>query len=147
VAWPAVGELVRGWVQRSYLKEYGWWLELVLDEFSFLEPLGYSLPRNDLKGVKFHQKGSYVWFEGPRRDVVIEYDPESSFIKADLWEGDASTPGRFKSLDEALLATGSAGTPPARSPLDRRAVEATIRWWAKGLRDDAANLLAHSSRT
>jgi hypothetical protein len=38
------------------------------------------LPRDDLKGVKFHQQGSYVWFDGPGRDVVIEYDPESAFM-------------------------------------------------------------------
>jgi hypothetical protein len=41
MAWPAVDELVWGWVQRSYLKEYRWWLELVLDGFAFLEGLGF----------------------------------------------------------------------------------------------------------
>ena len=141
MAWPPVDELVRGWIQRSYLEEYRWWLELVLDEFAFLEARGYTLPMDDLKGVKFHQKGNYVWFTGPGRDVVIEYDPESSFITADLWEHQVSAAGRFTSLDEALLATGSAGTPPPRSPLDRTAIEATIRWWANGLRANAAELL------
>jgi hypothetical protein len=144
--WPPVDELVGGRVQRSYLNDCRWWLDLVLNEFAFLEPLGYSLPQHETKGVHFHQKGNYVWFEGPRRDVVIEYDPESSFIRADLWESDASTPGQFMSLDEAVVATGSAGMWPARSPLDRPTVEATIRWWAKGLRANAANLLAFPAR-
>jgi hypothetical protein len=145
VVWPSIDDLVRGSGQRSYLKEYRSWLQVVLDEFAFLEAFGYSLPRDELKGVHFHFRGNYVWFQGPSRDVVIEYDPESEFIMANLWEDEASTAGRFTSLDQALLATGSAGEPPGRSPLDRAAIEETIRWWANGLRANATDLLRLSS--
>jgi hypothetical protein len=145
VPWPAVDELVRGSIQRSYLKRYRWWLELVLAEFSFLEPLGYSLPPGNAKGVKFHQKGNYVWFTGPGRDVVIEYDPESSHMSANLWQDDPSPEGRFLSLDAALIAAGATGAPPSRSPLDQAAVAATVAWWATGLRASAGALLALGS--
>ena len=82
MVWPAIDDLVRGTGQRWWLKDHGWWLELVLDEFAFLEGLGYSLPRDDVKGVHFHFRGHYVWFQGPSRDVTIEIDPETSFMKA-----------------------------------------------------------------
>lgn len=146
MSWPAVDELVRGSIQRSYLRQYRWWLELILDEFRFLQGLGYSLPTDDpAVGVKFHQKGNYIRFTGPGRDLVVEYHPESSFITADLVEGDSAQTPRFVSLDQALLATGSVNRPPARSPLDRPAIEATIRWWAKGLGANAAVLGPASS--
>lgn len=145
MVWPTIDELVIGWVQRSYLKEYRWWLQLITDEFAFLAPLGYSLPRSDVAGVKFHQKGNYVWFHGPGRDVVIEYDPESSFLDAVLWEEDGSDAGRFIPLDAVLLAVPPAVQPPSRVPLDRPAIEANVRWWANGLRAAAQSLLGLES--
>ena len=144
MAWPPVDELVTGWVERSYLKKYGWWLNSVLDQFAFLEPLGYSLPSGADNGVAFHQKGNNVWFRGPGRDVVINYDPESRppFIWAELVDGDLAAGGRLISLDTLLAASGIAESPPSRSPLDRNAIEATIGWWAKGIHGDPAELLA-----
>jgi hypothetical protein len=131
-------DLVQGWVQRTYLKADGWWAQLVLDEFSFLDDLGFSLTDAEWAGIHFHQKGHYVAFTGPRRDVVIEYDPETKTIGAEIVEHD---PSRFISLDGLISDHIPDEKPPPRSPLDRVAVEANVRWWAAGLRRIARDVL------
>ena len=71
-----VEDLVKGWIQRSYLERDGWWAQLVLDEFALLDDLGFSLVASSWAGVHFHQKGHYVGFVGPRRDIAVDYDPD-----------------------------------------------------------------------
>ena len=134
-----VEDHVNGWVQRSYLKRDGWWAQLVLDEFSFLRDLGFSLTGSKWAGIHFHQRGHYVTFIGPRRDVSIGYDPDDTkTIDAHVVEHD---PPKFIRLD-GLIAQGLPGTqPPRRQPLDREAVETNVRWWADGLRRIAGDVL------
>ena len=129
---------VKGWVQRTYLKRDGWWAQLVLDEFSFLDDLGFTLTGSEWAGIHFHQKGHYIAFTGPRRDVAIGYDPEAKTIDADLVEHD---PQRWIPLDGLILQHMPDGQSPPREPLDRQAVEANVRWWAAGLRRLAPEVL------
>jgi hypothetical protein len=96
-----VDDLVKGWVGRSYIKRDGWWAQLVLDEFSFLDDLGFSLTRSESAGIHFHQKGHYIAFAGPQRDVVIDYDPETKTMGASVLEHD---PPRFIPLDDLIVA-------------------------------------------
>ena len=136
-----VEDLVKGWIQRSYLERDGWWAQLVLDEFAFLDELGFSLVASSWAGVHFHQKGHYVGFVGPRRDIAVDYDPDDPkrvTIGASLVEHD---PPRFVSLDEVLAEHIPGVEMPRRKPLDRDAVEANVRWWADGLRQIAPEVL------
>ena len=138
IATTRVEDHVTGWVQRSYLKRDGWWAQLVLDEFSFLDDLGFSLTGSEWAGIHFHQKGHYVAFVGPRRDVAIEYDPETNTIGADIVDHD---PRRFTPLDQLIAQHIPGEEPPQREPLDRETISATVRWWAGGLRRIAPEIL------
>jgi len=132
-------DLVKGWVQRSYLKRDGWWAQLVLDEFDFLRGLGFSLTGSDMAGVQFHQKGHFVCFQRSDRDVVVEYDPETDTIGAVVIEHGGP---RFIPLDDLiLLHIPGAQRLPARSPLDRATIEENVRWWAAGLQQVASDVL------
>src|SRR4029077_5063590 len=51
IAATRVEDHVTGWVQLSYLKRDGWWVQLVLDEFSFLDDLGFSLTGSEWAGI------------------------------------------------------------------------------------------------
>jgi hypothetical protein len=136
-----VEDHVKGWVQRTYIKADGWWAQLVLDEFSFLGGLGFSLSGSEWAGIHFHQKGHYVAFVGVRRDVVIEYNPDDPArvtIGADLVEHDPPT---FIALDGLIAQHIPGEHPPPRQPLDREAVEASVRWWADGLHRIASEVL------
>jgi hypothetical protein len=135
----SVEDQVKGWVQRSYLKRDGWWAQLVLDEFSFLRDLGFTLTGSDWAGVHFHQRGHYVGYTGPRRDLAIGYDPEDTkTIDAHVVE---YHPSRFIALDGLIAERLPEAHPPRRQPLDREAVEANVRWWADCLRRIAADVL------
>jgi hypothetical protein len=133
-----VDDLVKGWVQRSCLKRDGWWAQLVLDEFDFLRGLGFSLTGSEMAGVQFHQKGHFVGFRRSDRDVVIEYDPETDTIGADVIE---HRENKFVPLDDLILLHVPDAQPPARSPLDRTTIEENVRWWAAGLRQIASDVL------
>src|SRR3954469_2283083 len=136
-----VEDHIKGWVQRSYLKRDGWWAQLVLDEFAFLDDLGFSFSANDWAGIHFHQNGHYVAFVGPRHDVVVEYDPDDPkrvTIGADVVEHD---PPRFVPLDALIVKYIPEARPPARQPLDRAAVAANVQWWADALRRIASEVL------
>jgi hypothetical protein len=139
---PVVGyrvdDLVKGWVQRSYLKRDGWWAQLVLDEFDFLRGLGFSLSGSEMAGVQFHQKGHFVDFHRSDRDVVIEYDPETDTIGAVVID---HSPHRWIPLDDLILRHVPGAQPPTRAPLVRAMVEANVRWWAAGLRHVASEVL------
>jgi hypothetical protein len=131
-------ELVRGWIQQSYVRHDGWWAQLVLDEFGFLLDRGFSLTSSEMAGVHFHQKGHYVWFDGPTRDVAVDYDPETNTIGADVVEHDGP---RFIPLDGLIARFVPDARVPSRSPLDRSAIEENVRWWAAGLKEIASEVL------
>jgi hypothetical protein len=133
-----VEDYVKRRVDRSYLESNGWWAQLVLDEFSFLDDLGFSLTGSPLAGVHFHQKGHYIRFTGPRRDVTVDYDPESKWIGADIVE---SYPTMYIPLDGLIAQYLPNAEPPPRRPFDREMVGANVRWWAAGLRQIASNVL------
>jgi hypothetical protein len=136
-----VEDHVKGWVQRTYLNADGWWAQLVLDEFAFLDDLGFSLTSSEWAGIHFHQKGHYVAFVGPRRDVSIAYDPDDPArvtIDAHVVDHD---PPLFIPLDGLIAQYLPGEQPPSRVPLDRAAVEANVRWWAHGLRRIGADVL------
>lgn len=133
-----IDHLVKGWIQRSYLKRDGWWAQLVLDEFDFLRGLGFSLTGSEMSGVHFHQKGHYVCFRRADRDVVIEYDPETETIGAVVIEHRGP---RFIPLDDLIRSRILAAHVPPRSPVNRATIEDTVRWWAAGLRQIAAEVL------
>jgi hypothetical protein len=133
---------VKGWVQRTYLKRDGWWAQLVLDEFGFLADHGYSLHGGELVGIHFHQRGHYIWFVGPRRDVVVDYDPDDPgrvTIGAQLIEHD--DPPTVTTLDAVLSHHLPGALPPPRALLDRESVETNVRWWAAALRRVASEVL------
>jgi hypothetical protein len=133
-----VEDLAQGWVNRSYIKRDGWWAQLVLDEFDFLRGLGFSMTGSEMAGIHFHQEGHFIGFHRPDRDVVIEYDPETLTIGAAVIRRDE--PGLSR-LDDLILARVPDTRVPTRSPLDRASVDASVRWWAAGLRNIASEVL------
>jgi hypothetical protein len=131
--------LVKGSIQRSYLEQDGWWATLVLDEFAFLQDLGYKLTGSPTAGVHFHQRGHYISYHGPRVDVSVGYDPDDTqTIDATVF--DPSIP-LFTPLDQLILGRHPAASVPRRTPLDRSAAEENVRWWAAGLRSIAPDVL------
>ena len=135
----------------------GWWVELVLREFSFLvDDYGYTLDE-----VYLHFKGYSVSFRGSTFRFVTGYDPEAAhFISAELWLV-AALPGggaEFNTLPSdgrgfhptvidvnRLLQARDRSFPipetmPAR--LDRAHVTAAVATWARGLRKLAPDVLA-----
>jgi hypothetical protein len=136
-----VEDYVKDWVSRTYLKSDGWWAQLVLDEFAFLDELGFTLTGSEWAGIHFHQKGHYVAFDGLRRDVVVEYDsddPKMVTIGAVVVEHE---PQRFIPLDGLIAQHIPGAHPPSRTPLVRASIEANVRWWADGLRQIASEVL------
>jgi hypothetical protein len=133
-----VEDLALGWTNRSYIKRYGWWAQLVLDEFDFLRDPGFSMTGSAMAGVHFHQEGSYVAFGRPDRDVVIEYDPETQTIGAGILQRDEP---RSLPLDDVILERNPEARLATRSPVNRTNVEANVRWWAGGLRAVAKDVL------
>ena len=118
-----------------------WWAALVLAEFSFLDDLGYMSTGSEWAGVHFHHNGHYVAFVGRRRDVVIEYDPDDPArvtIGARVLD---HHPPKAISLDVLIAQHLPGEQPPSRVPLDRGAIEANVRWWAKCLGRIAPEIL------
>jgi len=65
--------LVRGRIERTYLdRDDGYWADLVLSEFAFLEARG-----GRLAAIAFHQKGDSITYEGPWGSVVLELAPDN----------------------------------------------------------------------
>ena len=136
---PRVDDLVTDRIGRTYLKRDGWWAQLVLDEFDFLLGLGFKLTGSGMAGIHFHQKGHYIWFDGPRRDVAIDYDPELERMGASVVEhrGLEDVGPAFLDLDGLIAQHDPAARRPSRSPFNRAAVEDNVRFWAAGLREIA----------
>jgi hypothetical protein len=128
--------LVSDPTQRSYLKRDGWWAELILDEFDFLEKYGF-----DLAEVNFHFRGNFIRFLAPHGELVFDYAAEDGgWFGAELRVGlPADEPGI--SLDEVLA--GRKSNSRRRSD-DHAQVATIIRRWAAALRDRAPELLAPS---
>jgi hypothetical protein len=91
-----------------------------------------------MAGIHFHQQGHFIGFQRSDRDVVIEYDPKTHTIGAGVIRRDEP---HWSRLDDLILSRRRDARFPTRTPLDRSSVEATVRWWAAGLRDIASDVL------
>jgi hypothetical protein len=141
VGFGRLEDYIRGWVQRTYVKQDGWWAQLVLDEFAFLADLGFSLAGEAWVGIHFHQRGHYIRFSGQRRDVILEFDPDDPdrwTIGAEVFDHQANA---YVTLDELIFRQLPQARMPVRRPVKREVVEANVRWWAEGLRQIASEVL------
>jgi hypothetical protein len=124
--------LVMGYVQRTYLyADDGYWADLVLAEFGFLEERG-----GELDEVRFHQQGDYVRFVGPWGSVLLEFFPDNyprSWIHshAQLRGPEASFEG---DLDLLMRLRQQGYVRVARDPMSRETIAGIVRGWADALR-------------
>jgi hypothetical protein len=121
--------MIHGWVERTYPKGIdGYWADLVLSEFAFLEERG-----GRLEDVRFHQKGDYLRYVGAWGTVLLEFEPDSNWIggsarlsgESAKFEGELDRLVRERMPETAL---------PPKLPLDRESVAANVRMWAEALR-------------
>jgi hypothetical protein len=124
--------MVSGDVQRTYLGAIdGYWADLVLSEFAFLEERGGTI--NELA---FHQKGDYVLYKGPWGSVALEFTPDN--YPATWIDGTARLRGRSASfegtLDRLVSERAPDFVPPPLAPLDESTVARSLRAWSEVLR-------------
>ncbi len=126
--------LVRDRIQRTYLSgDDGYWADVVLAEFAFLEDLG-----GRVDDIAFHQKGDYIRYIGPWGEVVLEFAPDNYprgwvFGRADV----RSDTTRFKGDLRALAGGCSVAQPEPGNPRDREGITAMMHTWATALRRTA----------
>ena len=126
--------LVRGRIERTYLDaDDGYWADLVLVEFAFLEERG-----GRLAAIAFHQKGDYVSYEGTWGTVTLEFAPdnypEGAWI--DSTANLKSARAAFRGPLDTLVRVRRPGTePPSVARKDRATIEITVRLWADVLRE------------
>lgn len=89
---PRLDALIRDPVERTYLAaDDGYWADMVLELFGFLEGRG-----GRLDVIALHQKGDCITYVGPWGDVTLEVFPDNYptgpwiFAQANL-RGDQST--------------------------------------------------------
>lgn len=123
---------------RDRVNPAAWWADLVLAEFAFLAEYGCTLTGSPTAGVYFHFRGNWIAYHCPRRDVSIEYDPESGLIDARVVDLEVPL---FMPLDDLIRERHPGAQPPRRVPLDRAAIEENVRWWAAELRSIAPDVL------
>jgi len=121
--------MIHGWVERTYLEGIdGYWADLVLSEFAFLEERG-----GRLEDVSFHQKGHYIRYVGAWGTVLLDFEPDSNWIggRARLSAEGAKFEGE---LDHLVRERMPETALPPKLPLDRESVAANVRVWAEALR-------------
>jgi hypothetical protein len=126
--------LVRDEVQRTYLAaDDGYWADLVLSEFAFLE----DERGGRLWAIGFHQKGDYVCYTGPWGEVVVEFAPDNYpdgkwiFARAALHGPRATFEGE---LDRLVRERIPGTQPPQSASLDHSTIAANVRLWADVLK-------------
>jgi hypothetical protein len=120
-------------VQRSYLeRDTGYWADLVLADFAFLEERG-----GQLAAIQFHQQGSYLTYVGPWGQVSIEFAPANSPDGRWLY-GFASLRGGNSAFDGDLDRLARQYQPdvplPVSSPLNRATSASNVGFFASLLR-------------
>ncbi len=124
--------LVKEPFERTYLAgDHGYWADLVLVEFKFLEERG-----GRLDVVVFHQKGDYITYRGPWGSVTLEFTPDNypggPWIAARAaLHGRADFAGDLYRL--AAERQPAMALPPT-VPLGRSTIASTIGFWAESLR-------------
>jgi hypothetical protein len=132
--------LINGAVQRTYLSsDDGFWADLVLKEFAFLEERGYALSE-----ISFHQNGDSIEYRGLRGTVVLEFFPDGNDISAHalLGGGEVSFAGE---LDRLARERNPDLPLPPKSPLNRATISLNVNFWAATLRTAADELLSVAS--
>ena len=125
--------LIRHPIERTYLtRDDGYWADLVLAEFGFLEERGGTLD-----AVAFHQKGDYVSYRGPWGRVWIEFAPDNHPRGRWLYGGASlhGTTARYEGdLDGLAIERQPAVRLPDSAALDRPTIALNVRFWADLLR-------------
>ncbi len=125
--------LIKSPIERTHLSgDDGYWADLVLVEFAFLEDRG-----GRLDAISFHQKGDHVTYRGPWGRLDVEFAPDN--YPAGRWlYGSASLCGAKAAFEGDLDRLSRERQPdvplPASSPLDRPTIALNVRFWAKLLR-------------
>jgi hypothetical protein len=126
--------LVRGRIERTYLdRDDGYWADLVLSEFAFLEARG-----GRLAAIAFHQKGDSITYEGPWGSVVLELAPDNhpNGTWIDASANLKSARGAFRGRLDTLVQERRAGAElPSIARRDRATISACVRLWADVLRE------------
>ncbi len=125
--------MIKDPIERTYLAGLdGYWADLVLEEFAFLEERG-----GRLDAVSFHQKGDYISYVGPWGAVTLEFAPDNHpegrwiFSRARLAGQQSSFEGE---LDRLLRDRAPGMSPVPTAPMDRASIAASVEAWAQVLR-------------
>jgi hypothetical protein len=125
--------LIQDEVQRTYLEtDDGYWADLVLSEFGFLEER-----EGRLDAIAFHQKGDYIRYSGRWGTVVLEFMPDN-YPEGRWIEASARLRGAARtfegSLDSLIGETKLDPPRPTLAPVDRETIRANVHAWAEALR-------------
>ena len=124
--------IVHGPIQRTYLEHIdGYWADLVLREFEFLEDRGGTLD-----AVSFHFKGDYIIYNGPWGKVTFSFAPDNlpgGQIGAEaIFHGAGAT---FEGdLNRLVRRRTGRSVPPIREEIDRAAIVERLGLWSAVLR-------------
>lgn len=126
--------LVHGSVARSYLwGDDGYWADLVLDRFAFLEERG-----GRLTALAFHQAGDYITYEGPWGSVTLTFFPDN-FGFGPWIEASANLRTQRSAfhdgLDRLVRKRRPGTTLTSLATKDRATIRASVDLWADVLRE------------
>jgi hypothetical protein len=124
--------IIRDPVDRTYLDAIdGYWADLVLGMFEFLEERGGTLD-----AVRFHFKGDYISYYGPWGKITFEFAPDN--LPGGLMRAEATLRGSEATFDgdlDRLVAQRRAAPPESLGQaLDREEIAKHVRAWADALR-------------
>lgn len=122
--------MIRGWAQRSYLAADGWWADLILGRFEFLESYGFQIDE-----IAFHFKEHTFRYIGPRHYLVFTYSP-GWLCYALLSHRDAE---RVDTLEDLIASHGHQAA-PSMSSFGREEVTSRLLYWAAGLHSIALDV-------
>lgn len=136
----AFAETIRSMLGRLSETGLEWWVDLVKDEFRFLENYGF-----EVKEVHLDFLGNYVRYQSPTHEVVVAYEPESTgALEATIERRTAGEPSPV--VIETLIRKRTPGVPlPPKTPLSRSVVTTVVQFWATNLRQMSDELFSNDS--
>lgn len=122
--------LITNAVERSFLRVDGWWADLVLEQFGFLEDHGMTVR------VSFHFKEHTIQYLGAVHYVTFLY-ARGRLCRGWLDQLGTDAP---RNLDD-IITEWTHRKPPTGRLKDRESITRRIEYWASGFREFAPSML------
>lgn len=124
-------------------RRVGWWLDLVTDEFAYLQSeFGYVIDE-----VLLHFRGDMIRFSGSRYSVEVTYGDDDRFVGCTLVWPDGGQNGSSVAVPvwrllQALQPSGDWQPPEVGPRLSHSTVREVTKRWARALQVEASPVLA-----